>query len=380
MPQDSVRRAPATGGATMRPPEIYEFLRRYVLGQEETLRFVSVAVFKHLEGEPYGNLLMIGNSGTGKTTIMRAVERLYQQQEEFQQYRVVVIMNANTLATEEGVVDTSRLFRRLEERARQILGPDADPEEIGRYMEHATVCLDEIDKVSGIVGGRPYVTGLNIQQALLTLIEGERVVWEITATQGKTPVRKGVTIDTGKMLFLAAGAFETLYDQVFRRVTSPTSRVKLPTETIVYDNGEVHIREVFHLRDHFRMEDLFDYGMQPQFLSRFDHAIILQDLDADLLARIFTEAEDSLLRASQSFFRRYGIALEVTPVAVRRIADEAAKHTRIGARALKAVWGRVIKPFEFDPFAHQRLQKTSEGHRLVVDEDLVGQGLRAAPP
>jgi len=63
----------------MKPPEINAFLARDVIGQEEALRFVAVAIFKHLQGERYGNLLMIGNSGTGKTTIMRAMERLYHQ-------------------------------------------------------------------------------------------------------------------------------------------------------------------------------------------------------------------------------------------------------------------------------------------------------------
>ena len=43
-------------------------------------------------------------------------------------------------------------------------------------MERATVCIDEIDKISAMVGGKPYVTGINIQQALLTLIEGERIL------------------------------------------------------------------------------------------------------------------------------------------------------------------------------------------------------------
>ena len=78
-------------------------------------------------------------------------------------------------------MDTTRLFVRLEERARQILGDDAPAEQVRQYMQHATVCLDEIDKVSGIVGGKPYVTGINIQQALLTLIEGEKVVWQVTS-------------------------------------------------------------------------------------------------------------------------------------------------------------------------------------------------------
>jgi ATP-dependent Clp protease ATP-binding subunit ClpX len=358
----------------MKPVEINEFLQAEVIGQEETLKFVSVAIFKHVAGERYGNLLMIGNSGTGKTTIMRAMERLYQSHEEIHRNRVVVIMNANQFASEEGIVDPNRLLERLEERAREILGENATAEEIGDYMEHATVCIDEIDKISAVVGGKPYVTGINIQQGLLTLIEGERILYPITIYKNKQLEKAPVHIDTGKMLFLCAGAFENLYDQVYRRVTSPTSRVKLPAET-VYENGEVQIREYFTLRHWFKQEDLFDYGMQPQFLSRFDNAIILEDLHAGTLARIFTEPRVSVFRASQNFFRKYGIELSVTEDAARKVADEAAKSKRIGARALKAVWGMIIKPYEFDPFAQAEVRKLGDGHQLVVDEKMVVQAL-----
>ena len=86
---------------SMKPVEIYDVLSQSVIGQEESLRYVSVAIFKHLEGEKFGNLLLIGNSGTGKTTIMRGIERLYNAHEEFAEYRVVLIMNANTLARRE---------------------------------------------------------------------------------------------------------------------------------------------------------------------------------------------------------------------------------------------------------------------------------------
>jgi ATP-dependent Clp protease ATP-binding subunit ClpX len=361
----------------MKPTEINQFLKQSVIGQEESLRFVSVAIFKHLAGERFGNLMLIGNSGTGKTTIMRGMERLYMEHEEFAEYRVVVIMNANTFATEEGAVDTTRLLHRLEERTRQILGDGASAEEIARYMERATVCLDEIDKISGVVGGKPYVTGLNIQQALLTLIEGETMLHPITVFKDKTPERVSIQVDTGKMLFLCAGAFETLYNQVFQRVTSPTSRVKLPTET-VYEDGEVQIVEVFHLRDHFKQEDLFDYGMQPQFLSRFDNAIILEDLNAELLSKIFTDTDDSVFKISKNFFKKYDIDLDITEGAVRRISLEAAKSTRIGARALKSVWGRIIKPYEFDPYAQDQVKKEGDGYRLVIDESVVGRATSTA--
>ncbi|HEX6898475.1 MAG TPA: AAA family ATPase [Thermoanaerobaculia bacterium] len=366
---------------TMKPVEIYNDLSRNVIGQEETLRYVSVAIFKHLQGEKYGNLLLIGNSGTGKTTIMRAIESLYNAHQEFSEYRVVLIMNANTLATEEGAVDTSRLFARLEERTRQVLGDGATAEQIGRAMERATVCLDEIDKVSGLIGGKPYVTGINIQQAVLTLIEGERVPYRITAPNANGEIESVSTwIDTGKMLFLCAGAFETLYDQVFHRVTSPKSGVKLPTTT-TYVNGKITIKEYFTLRHHFRQEDLFEYGMQPQFLSRFDNAVILEDLNAGTLARIFREPQDGVLQASRNFFQKYGIDLEITDDAVQKIAEEASKSARIGARALKSVYGKIIKPYEFDPFSREEVKPVNgDGgpHRLVIDDKIVGEALKPA--
>jgi ATP-dependent Clp protease ATP-binding subunit ClpX len=366
----------ARGSAAMSPPEISAALSSDVIGQDGTLRYVSVAIFKHIQGEPFGNLLMIGNSGTGKTTTMRAMERLYASTPAFETYRAVIIVNANILANDEGAVDTAPLLRRLEERARQILGDGARPEDIARLMEHATVCIDEVDKISAVVGGRPFVTGINIQQALLTLIEGETILYPVRDSRGGPPT--SVEIDSGRMLFLCAGAFETLYDQVFRRVISPKSGIKLPTTT-TYEDGKVQIREHFTLGDHFRLEDLFDYGMQPQFLSRFDNAIILEDLTPEVLRRIFLETRDSVFQRSKSFFRRYSIDLEITDEAAHRIAREAAKHGRIGARALKTVYGHIIKPFEFDPFSRPEVARHGAGRRLLIDKETVVKALHSEP-
>lgn len=354
----------------MRPTDIFAELSRDVIGQESILRYVSVAIFKHLVGEPFGNLLLIGNSGTGKTTTMRSLERLYASESEFADYRAVVILNANVLADEEGNVDTQPLLARLEDRARRILGGEAAAQEIGTLMEHSTVCIDEIDKISGLLGGKPYVTGINIQQALLTLIEGEKILYPITTMDNGRERQTAITIDSSHMLFICAGAFETLYEQVFQRVTSPKSGIKLP-KTTLYEDGKVQIREHFTLLDHFRLEDLFDYGMHPQFLSRFDNSIILEDLSTAVLKRIFLETRDSVLEASKSFFAKYDIDLDVTEGAAYRIAREAANNRRIGARALKTIYSKIIKPFEFDPHSHSEVVQNGNGYTLQIDEEMV---------
>ena len=127
-----------------------------------------------------------------------------------------------------------------------------------------------------------------------------------------------------------------------------TDRGALQPVTVV-DGGKVHEETPFKLRDWLRAEDLFDYGMSPQFLSRFDAVVLLRDLGPDELVRIFLENRDSGYRQARDYFASQGIDLAMSPSAVRRVAEEAARQPRLGARALKEVFRRVIRDYEFDP-------------------------------
>src|SRR5688572_12106102 len=96
---------------SLQPKEIYEELSRTVLGQEAAVREVSVALVKHLLGQSAGNILLIGNSGTGKTTLMKALEAFLRRR--LGQVAVVRI-NANVLAEEHsgyGKTVLTRLYR-----------------------------------------------------------------------------------------------------------------------------------------------------------------------------------------------------------------------------------------------------------------------------
>jgi ATP-dependent Clp protease ATP-binding subunit ClpX len=85
---------------SLRPKEVSDDLRKTVVGQDDAIREISVAVVKHLVGHPAPNILLIGNSGSGKTTLMRAVEQFLTSRAGLSRFANVIRINANVLAEE----------------------------------------------------------------------------------------------------------------------------------------------------------------------------------------------------------------------------------------------------------------------------------------
>ncbi len=327
------------------PREIATELAKRVIGQGEALQEMSIALSKKLAGLAVGNILMIGSSGTGKTTLMRAVEGYLEARPHLSLRSTVVRMHANILgeAAQRGRPGEV-ILQRLLERAREQLGTDASAEQLLNQASGGIVFVDEIDKIRAYIGDQPNTSGIRAQEALLTVIENEAVPLTLPTWAGGATV----TVDSSGLLFVCGGAFEGLYDSVFDRVTIGRDRGALKPVTVV-EGGQVHEKLEFALRDWLRNEDLFDYGMSPQFLSRFDAVVLLADLTIDELVRIFLEVPDSGYAQAQAYFQSRGLHLALSPGAVRRIAFEALKENRLGARALKEVFRRVIRDYEFDP-------------------------------
>jgi ATP-dependent Clp protease ATP-binding subunit ClpX len=327
------------------PSEIAAALGGRVIGQATAVQEMAIALSKKLAGLRVGNILMIGSSGTGKTTLMRAVEGYLAADPDLQSRSTVVRLHANVLGEEaQRGRPGAAVLQRLLARAAEQLGPGAALERLLERVGAGLVFIDEVDKIRAHVGGQPNVAGIRAQEALLTLIENESVPVELPEWAGGG----SAIVDSSGLLFVCAGAFEGLHDAVFDRVTIGRDRGALKPTTVVED-GEVREQVVFRLREWVRNEDLFDYGMTPQFLSRFDALVLLADLDVETLVRIFLEAPDSGLQHARQFFSGRGVHLAISPAAVRRIAAEAARQPRLGARALKEVFRRVIRAYEFDP-------------------------------
>lgn len=344
-------RAPLAASQAIPPPaEIAAALSKRVIGQSLAVQEMAIGLTKKLSGLGTGNILMIGSSGTGKTTLMRAVEGYLAADARLAIRSSVIRIHANVLGDEaEGGRPGQVVLRRLLERAREQLGTSASPTDYLDRARQGLVFVDEVDKIRSHVGGAPNVRGIRAQEALLTLIENEAVPLDLPSWLGGGTA----VVDSSAVLFVCGGAFEGLHDAVFDRVTIGEDKGALKPVTVVTD-GKVREELVFHLRDWMRNDDLFDYGMTPQFLARFDSVVLLQDLGVDDLVKIFLETPDSGLAQTRAYFETRDLQVAISGAAVRAIAAAAARQPRLGARAMKEVFRRVVRDLEFEPEKYAR--------------------------
>lgn len=369
-------KSPETQGdplAAVTPKVLFDELRHGVLGQDRALRFVSVAIHKHVLGKVSGNILLIGSSGTGKTTIMNNIQRLYDTVPGFEPFRAVTILNANLLVDSERTeFRPDRMFAAVEQRARVILGEQPTIAELEETIERATVCVDEIDKMSTVIAGKPNPIGVVLQQGLLTLMEGERVPYRLRGWEKGQEVERTVEIDTRKIMFVCGGAYEGLYDQVYNRVSKSGSGERIKTEAVKTADGSVRLETRFTLADFLKVKDLFEYGMVPQFMARFDKVVVLNDLNTAVLKEILLHSYDSPLARTRRYFDSLEVELDIDDLAAALIAEKAAQENRTGARALRDVFSEIVNPLEFDPFdeAQPHADKAGRSH-IRIDAERV---------
>jgi ATP-dependent Clp protease ATP-binding subunit ClpX len=343
--------------ATPPPAEIAAALERRVFGQTRAVRETAIAMAKHLADLQAGNLLLIGSSGTGKTTLLRAVEEFLAADPVLADRATLIRIHANLLSEEAAAGRGGEaVLTRLLERARDRLGPEPPIDRLLSRARRGIVFIDEIDKIRAKIDGRAHLPGIRAQEALLTLIENESIPLALPARWGGG----SVTVDASRLLFVGAGAFETLYDTVYDRVTVGSDRGALKEVTVVDGDG-LRREERFSLRDWLRSQDLFDYGITPQFLSRFESVVLLEDLGEERLLEILLRGSESPLRRAEAWFASQGVELALSPAAARRIAAEAAAQPRLGARAVAEVFRRVIRDHEFAPAA------TATGGVVMID-------------
>ncbi|WP_428740619.1 ATP-dependent Clp protease ATP-binding subunit ClpX [Tenacibaculum sp.] len=318
-----------------KPKEIKAFLDEYIIGQDETKKAMSVAVYNHYkrllqtrdEDEveiEKSNIVLVGETGTGKTLVARTIAKML---------NVPFSIVDATVLTQAGYVgeDVESILSRLLQAA------DYDVEK----AERGIVFIDEIDKIAR-KGDNPSITrdvsGEGVQQALLKLLEG--AVVNVAPKGGrKHPEQKFIEVNTKDILFIAGGAFSGIDRIISKRLNMQAVGYSASVEEDKIDQD--------NLLQYIIPSDLKSFGLIPEIIGRLPVLSYMNPLDAKTLRAILTEPKNSIVKQYTKLFKMDDVEFSMEEEVLMFIVDKAVEY-KLGARGLRSLCEAILTDAMFE--------------------------------